>query len=85
MFFSIEMYCFKKLGVTCVRWKFPPDTLDGGQLPPDTLDGGHMSTLGHVSKSGRVPRKFPLDTIRVLKNYMSNKEVVKSVIWDRIK
>ena len=55
MFFSIEMYCFKKLGVTCVRWKFPLDTLDGGQLPPDTLDGGHMSTLGHASKSGRVP------------------------------
>ena len=45
MFFSIEMYCFKKLGVTCVRWKFPLDT----------LDGGHMSTLGHASKSGRVP------------------------------
>ena len=75
MFFSIEMYCFKKLGVTCVRWKFPLDT----------LDGGHMSTLGHASKSGRVLWKFPLDTIRVLKNYMSNKEVVKSVIWDRIK
>ena len=69
------MYCFKKLGVACVRWKFPLDM----------LDGGHMSTLGHVSKSGRVQWKFPLDMSRVLKNYMLNKEVIKSVIWDRIK
>ena len=36
------------------------------EVPLDTLDCGHVSTLGHLSESGRVQWKFPLDTSRVL-------------------
>ena len=37
------------MGVVCVQWKFPLDTLDGG----------------HMSESGRGQWKFPLDTNHV--------------------
>ena len=48
------------MGEACVQWNFPLDT----------LDCGHVSIFGHVSESGRVQWKLPLDTSLSLYKYI---------------
>ena len=62
--------------MACVQWKFPLDT----------LDGEHVSTLRHVSESGRVEWKFPLNTshIQEKKGHITTFEVWLILILPRI-